>query len=781
MLKLTNISKDYMVGETPTHALIDINLEFRQNEFVSVLGPSGCGKTTLLNIIGGLDHYQKGDLLIDGFSTKEFVDSEWDAYRNSTIGFVFQNYNLISHLSVLDNVEIALTLSGVSRSERLVRARKVLKDVGLEDQIYKRPNQLSGGQMQRVAIARALVNNPRILLADEPTGALDSKTSIPVLDLLKKISEDRLVIMVTHNVELAEMFSDRIIKLLDGEVVEDSSVFIEEVKSSRPTKLKNKKISMSFLTALKSSFKNLVSKKTRTIITAVAGSIGIIGIALVLAISYGMTSYVNSMQSDTLSGFPLTINRTVNITNDMLSRPANELNNITDGNASTSDFPTDGILYSYDSAANSSAHTNLISQDYLDYLSELDTSLYNSISYSHGIALNVISQTSSGGYILVDDGSSSSAYSMYFSNNYISEIPNSPDFILTQYDLLGENSHYPTTQNEIVLIVDKQNRIDIGLLDAFGINVSTEFTLDDFIGMSFSVIDNNDFYTQNGSVFAASNDYEAMTQSANTITITIVGVMRVKESASSELLSTGIGYTTMLTDQALANAQASDIVAAQLASPSINVLTGLAFNQLVTYQSVMQVIGGDTLPTGIQIYPVSFESKDAIKSYLDAYNTDLNGTDQIIYSDLAETISGTISTLISTITLILSAFAAISLIVSSIMIGIITYVSVVERTKEIGILRSIGARKKDISRIFNAETIIIGFTAGAIGILLSLILIIPINFFISRALGMNNFASLPIYYALGLIGVSMVLTFVAGLIPSKIAAHKDPVEALRTE
>ncbi len=780
MLKLINISKDYLVGETTTHALVDINLEFKQNEFVSIFGPSGCGKTTMLNIIGGLDQYQKGDLVIDGVSTKKYNDNDWDSYRNSTIGFVFQNYNLISHLSVLDNVEIALTLSGVSRAERLERARKVLIDVGLEDQIQKRPNQLSGGQMQRVAIARAMVNNPRIILADEPTGALDSHTSIPIMEILKKISQDRLVIMVTHNVELAEVYSDRIIKLLDGEVLEDSKAFKEElgkVQTSKPVK----KISMSYLTALKSSFKNLVSKKTRTIITAIAGSIGIIGIALVLALSFGMTSYVNSMQSDTLAGFPLTISRTVNITNDMLSRPAEHLNDVTGNNGTSTDFPDTGILYSYDSDANSQAHTNLITQDYLDYISGLDTTLYNSISYTRNVALNVVARTSTGGYIKVDNGGSTSPFSMYFSSSYFNEIPNSQTFIETQYDLLGDQSRYPTAYNEVVLIVDKQNRVDISLLNAFGINVTDEFAIDDFIGMEFYVIDNNDYYSQAGSLFIPRTDYQTMADSSNAIPITIVGVMRVKEEASSEVLNTGIGYTTLLTDTVLANAQASDIVVAQELSPLTNVLTGQPFNDLVTYSNVIEVLGGDTLPTGLQIYPVSFDSKDQIKAYLDAYNTDLADVDQIIYSDLAETISGTISSLISTITLILSAFAAISLIVSSIMIGIITYVSVVERTKEIGILRSIGARKKDISRVFNAETTIIGLTAGLIGILVSLILIIPINIIITKAIGISNFASLPIYYALILIAISIVLTFIAGLIPSRIAANKDPVVALRTE
>ncbi len=781
MLKLVNISKDYPVGDTLTHALVDINLEFRENEFVSIFGQSGSGKTTLLNLIGGLDHYQKGDLVIDGKSTKGFIDSEWDSYRNATIGFVFQSYNLISHLTVLDNVEIALTLSGVNATERKERARKALIEVGLEDQINKKPNQLSGGQMQRVAIARAMINNPKILLADEPTGAIDSKTSIQILDLLKAISKDRLVIMVTHNEELANRYSDRIIKLLDGRIIEDSKAFVESENNTTSGKLINKKISMSFITALKSSFKNLVTKKTRTLITAFAGSIGIIGIALVLAISAGMTDYVGTMQSDTLAGFPITINQTVSVTNRMLTAPRDRLDGIAGVGSSDLEFPTADIIFSYDAEADTTAHTNLITEEYITYVDYLDPTLYNSISYTSNVALNVVAMTDGGAYIKVDTSSFSNPFGFGSSNSHFNEIPNSRDFIESQYDLLGVDSRYPETYNEIVLIVDKQNRIDIAMLNDFGINVTDEYSFEDFLGMEFKVVDNNDYYSLNGSVYIPGNDYETMYQSNHSISVTIVGVMRVKESASSELLSTGIGYTTMLTEQILANAALSDIVMAQAETEDVNILTGLPFNELITYKNVIRVIGGDTLPTGIQIYPLSFDSKEEIKTYLDDFNTGHEQVDVIIYSDLAETVSTAISTMINTITIILSAFAAISLIVSSIMIGIITYVSVVERTKEIGILRSIGARKKDISRVFNAETIIIGFSAGTIGILLSLVLIIPINMIISRLVDIPNFAGLPIASTIGLIVISMVLTFISGLIPSKIAANKDPVVALRTE
>ena len=780
MLKLVSVHKDYHVGDTVTQALTDINLEFRTNEFVSVLGQSGCGKTTLLNLIGGLDHYTSGDLFINGQSTKEFKDNDWDSYRNSTIGFVFQSYNLIPHLSVLDNVEIALTLSGVPAAERMARAKKVLIEVGLKDQMHKRPNQLSGGQAQRVAIARALVNDPKIVLADEPTGAIDSKTSIQIMELIKKISKDRLVIMVTHNEELANAYSDRIIRLLDGQVIEDSEPYknrsIETIVEE-----KQKKTSMSYRTALKSSFKNLISKKARTIITAIAGSIGIIGIALVLAISNGMTSYVNEMQSDTLAGFPISINQSVSATSAMLSEPRTRMSEVTGSLININDFPTDETIVSYDSSADTTNHTNLITDEYLAYVAATDPTLYNSISYSRAVALNLIAETENGGYRLVETSTTSGGMAQYFAPSYFNEMPNSRTFIESQYDLLGTGSKYPETAQEIVLVVDKQNRVDVSLLAEFGITVQDEYTFDDLLGLAFTIIPNNDYYVSNGSIYSPGTDYETMSQSPDAITITIVGILRVKETSSSELLTTGIGYTTMLTDLILENAAESDIVLAQAASPTINVLTGTSFNTYTTYESIMKKLGGDSTPTGIQIYPVSFDTKEIIKTYLDAYNAPLAEVDKVLYTDLAETISGTISSLINTITVILAAFAAISLLVSSIMIGIITYVSVVERTKEIGIMRAIGARKKDISRIFNAETIIIGFTAGVFGILMTLLINIPLNLVIQKLIGVANFSALPIYSAVVLIVISVGLTFIAGLIPSKIAAKKDPVVALRTE
>ncbi len=637
MLKLKNISKDYKTGETVTHALIDINLEFRRNEFVSILGPSGCGKTTMLNIIGGLDRYQSGDLLLDNKSTKDFKDTQWDSYRNSTIGFVFQNYNLISHLTVLDNVGMAMALSGVGAKQRKKRAKKALADVGLADQVDKKPNQLSGGQMQRVAIARALVNEPKILLADEPTGAIDSQTSITVLDILKKISKNRLVIMVTHNEELANRYSDRIITLLDGKITGDSRTFQKEDELTTGETIGKKKISMSFAAALKSSFKNLISKKTRTIITAFAGSIGIIGIALVLAISHGMTLYVDSMQSDTLAGFPLTVNPTVSAESDDFGPPPEVREQMRDAAEEEERTETDAV-YVYDPASSSIIHNNVITQEYIDYLEDMDKGLYNSISYSRAVALHLIAGTEGGGFVKVETSAASGPFSIFGSNGYFSEIPDSRTFIESQYELIDGQGRYPEKYDEVLLIVDEKNRVRADFLEEFGIGLKEEYETEDFIGMEFMVIDNDDYYSKAGPVFTPGTDYASMIESENTIKISIVGVMRLRESATSEILPTGIGYTTMLTQKVLENSMDSEIVAAQEENPEMNILSGRTFNDESSYREVMRFLGGDPTPTALQIYPISFDSKDEIKAYLDGYNSDRRDDEKIIYSDLAQTI-----------------------------------------------------------------------------------------------------------------------------------------------
>ena len=772
MLELKNINKDYYVGNQTVQALKGINLKFRKNEFVSILGPSGCGKTTMLNIIGGLDRYTNGDILIDNKSTKDFKDQNWDAYRNSTIGFVFQNYNLISHLSVLDNVEMALSLSGIEAKERKERATKVLTDVGLKDQISKRPNQLSGGQMQRVAIARALVNNPKILLADEPTGALDSKTSKQIMEVIREISKNRLVIMVTHNSKIAEQYSDRLIKLLDGEVLSDTNGVKSDVVEESEI-FSNKKTSMSYFQAIKTSFKNLFTKKGRTLVTAIAGSIGIIGVALVLGISFGMTGYLGEVESDSLAGVPIIISQTV-VTDSF--GPGGGAPEFLNDNAPS--FPEGEEVYAYDPVAESTVHLNILDEELIDYLENMNDEYYTSISYTSSMDIRLLRENSNSTYNLIKQ-QVSGGDGPFGGETSFNQLPNNQEFVESQYDLIS--GVYPTNQNEIVLIVGSDNQLSTNMLDELGFLIEEEYTFDDFIGIEYKVIPNDIYFSQLGSVYAPSNDYDLMYNDENSISIKIVGILRISEDSTSEILSAGIWYTPELTEYLHSKASESEVVLAQIASPDTSILTGQSFNEQITYDYVMQILGADITPSGVQIYPETYESKEDIKAYIESFNEGKNEDNQIAYTDLAEVISGTISSLINTITIVLIAFAGISLVVSSIMIGIITYVSVVERTKEIGIMRSLGARKKDISRIFNAETLLIGFTSGILGVGFYYITQTPINSILSNLLDIESFANLPLTYALGLLVLSSVLTLIAGLIPSRMAARKDPVTALRTE
>lgn len=780
-LKLINIKKTYKIGDTKIEALKEINLSFRNNEFVSILGPSGCGKTTLLNIIGGLDKYDSGDLIINGISTQKYKDNNWDAYRNSQIGFVFQSYNLISHLTVLQNVEIALTLSGVSSKERKRRAKEVLDSVGLKNQINKKPNQLSGGQMQRVAIARALVNNPNIILADEPTGALDSKTSIQIMEILKEISKTKLIIMVTHNQDLAEEYSSRIVNLFDGNIVSDSDLVTEE-NNIQEKETKKKKTSMSWLTALSLSFRNLLTKKNRTIVTSIAGSIGIIGVALVLALSNGLTKYINKMQSESLSGFPISIS-TSSQNVDMTNRGAFNSEN---DNKYTK-YPSDDIIYNYNSSTKTKTHKNIITEDYLEYISKITETLPNSIntiSYNRGVNFNLLTKLNSNTilYDLKNNALSNFASEMNISSSYFEELPDNNDFILSLYDLIGENSRLPQNKNEVVLVIDEYNRIDSKFFEKLGLSTTT-FKLTDFIGKEvLKVIPNDNFYIEKNGIYTeiSSDKYNEVYNSDSGIKLTITGILRLKENAASSYLSEGIAYTKELTDYVLENANNSKIALSQKKS-NIDVLTGLPFINDTLKENRLSSLGVITIPTGINIYPTNFENKDQIKKYLDNYNNDKKEESQIIYSDMAETITNAIGTLINTVTYVLVGFAAISLIVSTIMIGIITYVSVIERTKEIGILRSVGARKKDITRMFNAETLIIGFASGSLGVIVSYLLTIPINSIINKLVKINNIAELSIMSAILLIIGSMILTLIAGFFPSRMAAKKDPVIALRTE
>lgn len=771
-LKLVKMNKTYKAGTTTVEALKNISLEFNDSEFVSILGPSGCGKTTLLNLIGGLDRYDSGDLIINGISTKNFKDSDWDAYRNKSIGFVFQNYNLITHQTVLQNVEIAMTLSGVKADERKRRAKEALNAVNLQDQMRKKPNQLSGGQMQRVAIARALVNNPDIILADEPTGSLDSHTSIQIMEILKEISKTRLVIMVTHNKETADIYSSRIIHLLDGELHQDNNINVKANGIVPAETEKFKKTSMSLLTATALSFRNLLTKKGRTIITSLAGSIGIIGVALVLALSGGLSSYIDRMQAETLSGFPISIS-TGEQRIDFTDRQRFGMEEQT---SAYEKYSADDVIYRYDSSANTTRHFNILSDDYLEYVSKLEQTLpgtVNTISYSRGVNINILAK---GENSVVKYGTS---------RNYWQEMPDNTDFILSLYDLIGEGSRLPDDMNEIILVVDEYNRIDEALFQRLGIFSQQEsYKSTDFIGKTImKVIPNNDFYKQDESgVFipATSAEYGTLYDSSSGFSLTITGILRLKDGAASSYLSPGIVYTTALTEYMVNNAKQSDIANAQKEA-DFDVVLNIPFATEQAKQQKMISLGADTTPTGINIYPVDFDSKDSIKTYLEEYNTGKETTDQVVFTDLAETITSVIGTLLNTVTYVLIGFAAISLLVSTIMIGIITYVSVIERTKEIGILRSVGARKKDVSRVFNAETLIVGFVAGTIGVGISYLLIIPINIIIARLAEIENLAHLTVMSAGALIIGSMILTLIAGLIPSRMAAKKDPVEALRTE
>lgn len=782
-LKLENIVKTYKSGEIVT-ALKGVSLGFRESEFVSVLGPSGCGKTTLLNIIGGLDRYDSGDLVINGVSTQKYKDGDWDAYRNRSIGFVFQTYNLIGHQTVLQNVEIALTLSGVSVTERRRRAKQALADVGLSDQIRKKPNQLSGGQMQRVAIARALVNDPDIVLADEPTGALDSHTSVQILEILKQVSKTRLVIMVTHNGELAEKYSTRIVRLLDGEIQSDSNPITQDEFKTEPPKKEEKKFkktSMSLFTATSLSFRNLMTKRGRTILTSFAGSIGIIGVALVLALSNGLSDYMSDMQSDTLSGFPVTVSAGEQSI-DLTRRPGLMIDNAVD----FQEYPSDNVFYAYDSEANTTKHKNVITEGYLEYIDGLEEALpgtVNNISYTHAVTINLLAKGKDS-VVKFRTSVNNMTMAQFTGNLFWQELPESDEFILSLYDLIGDGSRMPQSKNEVVLVVDEYNRINKSFFEQLGITDETEqYKLTDFIGkMILKVIPNDAFYTQNGDLFAAANpsDYGKLYDGDTGTELTIVGILRAKPDASSTYLSPGIAYTTALTKAVVADAQNSAIAKAQADSDK-NVLLGTPFADENEKDKALLALGADTTPTGVNIYPKDYASKDQIKEYLNNYNAGRPDEQQLIYTDMAELITSITGTLLDTVTYVLVGFAAISLLVSTIMIAIITYVSVIERTKEIGILRSVGARKKDISRVFNAETLIIGFTAGMMGVGLSYLLTMPINNIILRLTEISGIASMTLYHAVALIAGSMVLTLIAGFIPSRIAAKKDPVVALRTE
>lgn len=874
MLELINIKKRYGEGTSAVDALKGINIKFRENEFVSILGQSGCGKTTLLNIVGGLDQYTEGDLIINGKSTKKFKDSDWDTYRNHSIGFIFQSYNLIPHQTVLSNVELALTLNGISKEERRRRATEALETVGLKDQINKRPNQLSGGQMQRVAIARALINNPDILLADEPTGALDSETSVQVMDLLKEIAKDRLVIMVTHNPELAEKYSTRIIKLFDGLLTDDSDPFDESTsavkKKDADQPKKKKKATMSFWTALSLSFNNLMTKKGRTFLTSFAGSIGIIGIALILSVSTGVEAYISSIEQSTMSSYPLVIQESTMNTTSMMTSFMSQ--NQTPENRDENKIYSNDVMVSMMKAMTSGITSNNLTK-FKEFI-ESKSGLYdysNDIKFSYAANLNTYSvKTTNGittyekniggiyqlmaeigmpGYSSDTNISASEMSGSMISDSGWSELVGNQEYIESQYKIV--DGRFPSASNEIVLIVNEEEQITDYILYILGIRdiqeikdyikaagdaiangtentfvlEPTSYTYQELYDHTFKVLLDSDYYKLENGLILKKTEEELNTDLADAMELKIVGIIKPSETSVSSASIGTVGYTSSLMPELIRRVNESDVVKAQLAEKEKNLFTGEKFEYTLddvpalriafasnpayaqnppyfdnmsdeiflkfvnsklsaTHAGNLKKLGyvDFSAPTSISIYPKDFDSKDAINKIIEEYNANQEEKDKISYTDTVALLMDSVTIILNAISYVLIAFVAISLIVSSIMIGIITYISVLERTKEIGILRAIGASKRDIARVFNAETLFVGFCAGAIGIGCSLVFVVIINIILHALTGIQNLnAVLPWQGALVLIVISMLLTFVAGLIPSRKASKKDPVVALRSE
>ncbi len=869
MLKLQNIKKDYIVGDTAVHALKGVSIEFRGCEFVSILGQSGCGKTTLLNIIGGLDRYTDGDLFINGKSTKTYKDKDWDNYRNHSVGFIFQSYNLIPHQTVLSNVELALTLSGVPAAERRKRAEEALKKVGLGDQLNKKPNQMSGGQMQRVAIARALVNDPEILLADEPTGALDSDTSVQIMELLKEISKDRLVIMVTHNPELAKQYSTRIVRLLDGNITDDTDPY-DGKEEALKEKDGGKRPSMSFLTALSLSLNNLMTKKARTFLTAFAGSIGIIGIALILSLSSGVNAYIQKVEEDTLSSYPISIEQAgmdiSQLAGDLMGK-----NEVPEGRDPDKIYSNNIMTEMMSTMVNGISANNLeLLKKHIEETPEFKANS-SEIEYKYSTVMNIYDEKGNRvnpntvfSTVFGESSAQANGYSQMtsFSNTEVwTRLFDNKEFLNKQYDVVA--GRMPEKYNEIVLAVDKNNQISDYTLYSLGLKdikeleemmkkaqagekieptAEVSYSYDDILGLKFRLLCNTDYFSKNSDgTWTDKTDDAIFVQSAlekSAEDITVVGIIKPAENSVTSETSGFVGYKSELMDHLIKKVNDSEIVKAQKNNPETNVFTGKPFNsdisdmnyeQLIAYISTlpeneqaeyqeyiaqMQSAGMDNeqiaerfksamesksdadtydgnltkmgvsdlnKPSGINIYPKDFEAKETISELISDYNSSAADNEKITYTDYIGLMLSSVTTIINAISYILIAFVSISLIVSSIMIGIITYISVLERTKEIGILRAMGASKRDVSRVFNAETLIVGFTAGAIGIIVTLLLLIPINAIIGAITDISGLAVLPVGGAVLLIAISMLLTLVAGLFPSKVAAKKDPVTALRSE
>lgn len=774
MLTLKHLKKIYKTKSLTQVALNDVNVNFRKNEFVTILGQSGSGKTTLLNVIGGLDNYDYGELIINGKSTKNFKDNDWDYYRNSCVGFIFQNYNLINHISVYKNVELALTLS--NSNDKRKKVMDALKKVGLEKHVNKKPNELSGGQMQRVAIARALVNDPKIILADEPTGALDSKNSIMIMELIKKVAKDKLVIMVTHNKELAKKYASRIIELKDGVIINDSKPYNEnEIKDDY---VKIKKTKMSLKAAVNLSLNNLKTKKGRTFLTSFASSIGLIGIALILSISNGFNKQIKEYEKNTLSSFPITIS---NLTSTMDKKELEDNKKAFTGNY---DYPQKNVLYPYSGEENNKVHENEITDEYLNYIKSIDSNLLSAISYYTVTSFNLMTTDNNENFKTVSGGSI----------NFTS-LPQDLDddsYLKDNYDLLSGS--YPSSVYDVVLMVDSKNRIDKNLLDALFVDSSKkEINFNEIVGKEIKVISNDNYYSKiNENVFAKKEPSKEMYDKG--ITLKIVGIVRGKKDnvlasimdviseSMGSLMVSKIGYSNELINIIVNENKESKIVKHQYNSNGVVFMGGISFDEAkITKDEALTILGANDVPASINIYPKDFKSKEQVISYLDEYNKDKEDEAKILYMDYAKQIGDLSNGILDGTTIVLIAFSSISLLVSSIMIGIITYISVLERTKEIGILRSLGARKKDITRVFNAETLIIGLISGVVSIIITLLLLIPINKIIYNATELKNVGVLNPVHAVILVIISIMLTLIGGLIPSKGASKKDPVEALRSE
>ncbi|WP_125574141.1 ABC transporter ATP-binding protein/permease [Levilactobacillus huananensis] len=776
MLELKHIKKYYYVGDSVTKALDDVSVAFRSQEFVAILGPSGSGKTTMLNGIGGLDIYDSGDLAIEGKSTKDFSASDWDAYRNNSVGFIFQSYNIISHLSILDNVEMGMTLSGVPNAEKKEKARKALDRVGLTPHINKKPNQLSGGQLQRVAIARAIANEPEILLCDEPTGALDTETSEEIMQLIKELSAERLVIMVTHNPDLAHQYADRIIEFADGKIQHDSNPYDDHADAEQ---FKLKKTKMTFWTALKLSFNNIRTKKGRTALTAFASSIGIIGIAVVLALSNGFQTQINKTQANTLAQFPVTISQTATST----TGAQNSNDKVKSSNAKQ--------VTAKVSDQDKATHTNKLTKDYLNYVKKLDPKLSKNVTYTYSTGMNLLRQvdgkTKTVSFSNADSNNNSGAMQAAMSAStgvggsvYPSANDGGLNFLKKHYKLVSGN--YPQKATDVILIVDRDGSTNINALKNLGYSVKAnqKFSYNKIVGTSIKVVNNNDYYqslpTGNYMPNKATN---SLYNNSNNTTLKVAGIVKVKSKSSENVLASGIAYSDKLTQGIIQKNKDSKIVKAQKKA-SDNVMTGQSVDS-TTKKSLVSYLGGSTTPASILIYPNTFKNKDKVLSYLDKYNKGKSKSDKVIYTDMAGTVSDLTGGLMDAITYVLVAFAGISLVTSMIMIAIITYTSVLERTKEIGILKALGARKKDITRVFDAETFILGVGSGVLGVVIAWLLTFPINVVLKNITDLSNVAHLNPVHGIVLIIISTVLTMLGGHIPARMAAKKDAATALRSE